>query len=323
MTTPRNPLRIPAFIGLALLTASVTSGCPSRTARPSVLMAPGTAFYDGASGAQLSPEAALERLSTRHVYVGERHGDAAFHRVQLSVIQALAAKGPVAVGVEWLNRDMQATVDRFSAGEIAWEAFDAAVGLTKRWRDKASAQHRRILEWCRDNKVPILGLNAPTGLSRTVARSGPEAVSEDLRRWLPALDTGNDAHKAYFAALMKAAARHHAPSSKTKGGGAHGGHHAMSASMLDRYYRAQLVWDESMATAASEYMRSAPKRRLIVLAGLGHVDHGHGIPLRVKAWVDAAPFAIVRPLGPEEAPAPTGAGPYPERLADVFWRAGN
>ena len=31
----------------------------------------------------------------------------------------------------------------------------------------------------------------------------------------------------------------------------------------------------------------------MVLAGLGHVDHGHGVPLRVKRWTDGQAFADI------------------------------
>jgi uncharacterized iron-regulated protein len=40
------------------------------------------------------------------------------------------------------------------------------------------------------------------------------------------------------------------------------------------------VWDDYMATSAALFQKERQLRRLVLLAGSGHIDRGFGIPLR-------------------------------------------
>ena len=73
-----------------------------------------------------------------------------------------------------------------------------------------------------------------------------------------------------------------------------------------RFYSAQLVWDESMAESVTRALStpSAP-RRLIVLAGTGHVGP-HAMPGRVRRRGIGSALTI-GPIEPEESKPPTGA----------------
>jgi uncharacterized iron-regulated protein len=47
---------------------------------------------------------------------------------------------------------------------------------------------------------------------------------------------------------------------------------------FERFFQAQVLWDETMADRIA---RSAPTAQVIVLAGQGHLIYGYGIPDRV------------------------------------------
>jgi hypothetical protein len=49
---------------------------------------------------------------------------------------------------------------------------------------------------------------------------------------------------------------------------------------FENFVEAQLIWDESMAERAARYLDAHPGRRLVVLAGDGHVTRS-GIPARL------------------------------------------
>ena len=106
----------------------------------------------------------------------------------------------------------------------------------------------------------------------------------------------------------------------------HGGQ-SFSDTTLDHYYLAQLVWDETMSRNVARLLADPahPRRTVVVLAGLGHIAHGFGVPLRTSA-LTGLPFAVVVPVPADELAthAPwTGPAPYPEREADVLWVVGS
>ncbi|NIW30062.1 MAG: hypothetical protein GWN25_23780, partial [Actinobacteria bacterium] len=89
---------------------------------------------------------------------------------------------------------------------------------------------------------------------------------------------------------------------------------------LERYYTAQVVWDETMAERVAEAIeRADAPSRLVVLAGAMHVRAGLGIPSRA-ARRGATPYRIVLVAhDDDELEALMEADPPP---ADYVWLAG-
>lgn len=54
---------------------------------------------------------------------------------------------------------------------------------------------------------------------------------------------------------------------------------------FDRFFAAQVLWDETMAEAIAQAYRDDPDRQIIVLAGRGHIAYNFGIPSRVQRRV--------------------------------------
>jgi hypothetical protein len=65
---------------------------------------------------------------------------------------------------------------------------------------------------------------------------------------------------------------------------------------FEAFYRAQVLWDESMAQSIAEYLQSEDGRdkKILVLAGTHHIQYGFGIPRRVFRRVPLS-YAIVLP----------------------------
>lgn len=59
-------------------------------------------------------------------------------------------------------------------------------------------------------------------------------------------------------------------------------HQSKSFKDFDEFYHAQLLWDESMAENMASFLQKNPEHSMAVLAGNGHIMHGHGIPNRAK-----------------------------------------
>ncbi len=58
----------------------------------------------------------------------------------------------------------------------------------------------------------------------------------------------------------------------------HGPARKVSAEEKERGYQVMTTWDEYMAASAAEFQQQRQLRRMVVLAGSGHIDRGFGIP---------------------------------------------
>jgi hypothetical protein len=69
-------------------------------------------------------------------------------------------------------------------------------------------------------------------------------------------------------------------------------HGAAKPDAFDHFVEAQLVWDEGMAESAAAYLNANQGRRMVILAGSGHLVFGTGIPKRLERRTNAT-YAIV------------------------------
>lgn len=226
-------------------------------------------------------------LEARAVYVGELHDRSAHHLAQRDIIALLHALDPsLAIGMEMFEHPYQAALDEFTSGATDEAQLLLATEWATRWTFDVSL-YRPILSFARQEHLRILALNARRELTRAIAREGEEALTDEQRAELPAeMDRQDPEHRAMVMGLL----------------GGHGGHgeHAMDEAMLERFYLAQLVWDETMGSRVAEAL-AAPDgpHRVVVLAGRVHVQGGLGIPRRA-ARRGATPSLVILPASAEE-----------------------
>jgi aminopeptidase N len=51
---------------------------------------------------------------------------------------------------------------------------------------------------------------------------------------------------------------------------------------FENFYQSQILWNETMAHSAAQFLKEQPDRRLVVLAGVEHIMYGSGIPYRLR-----------------------------------------
>ena len=76
-----------------------------------------------------------------------------------------------------------------------------------------------------------------------------------------------------------------------------------SEEQKERSYQVMTAWDHVMGTTAAGFRRERGLRRLVVLAGSGHVDRGIGIAARSGAKAATIHIAGAFDPGQDEAPA--------------------
>lgn len=215
-----------------------------------------------ASLTELAPQLAKADL----VLVGESHGNRLHHQAQLAVIRALHEGGhPVAVGLEMFQRREQPVLDRWVAGGLT-EA-DMAHEFFRNWNIEWEA-YRDIFVYCRDNGIPMAGLNVPRDITRKVAREGFAALTPEEMGLLPPITCSVDPQYEEFL----------------RGFAGSSGHEEA----FDRFCQAQLVWDAAMAVHALDFLKTRPGWTMVVMAGSVH------------AWKPAVPDQARR-LAPQAA----------------------
>ncbi len=222
------------------------------------------------------------------IYLGEKHDEEGIHQAQLKIIEAISQKAPLAVGMEMFQRPFQGVIDKYLAGNISEREFLKGTEYFKRWAFNYHF-YRPIVEFCKNNHIPLVALNLPAEISKKIARKGFSALSKKERKELPAeLDLSNELYKRYLRQIYSA--------------------HEQEGDLdnFDNFFEAQIAWDETMAQSIADYLEKYPERKMVIIVGGGHVEYGYGIPSRVKRRLPHLSQAIAlfnqrAPLDPSKA----------------------
>ncbi len=233
------------------------------------------AYVDGVTGKALSFDEVLVRLRAAKVLVvGEQHDQLTHHELQRRIIEVLAGDGPgLVVGLEMMTWDKQPQLDRLNAGQIDADAFAAAVDWKKSWGFDFGL-YRGIFQTGHGVGARFIALNAPRALVRALRTEGLDGLSEADAAQVPELDLGDPLHRQWFEGIFRSAG------------------HPLKASELDGFYRAQVLWDESMADRAVRAINDGA-RQVVVIAGAGHIAAGRGIPQRVERRLGERVLTVV------------------------------
>jgi uncharacterized iron-regulated protein len=198
------------------------------------------------------------------ICLGETHDSDLCHRVQLQILKALYARDDrLGVGMEMFQRPYQKEIDRYFRGETSEEDFLRATEYRQRWGFDWSL-YRPIVEFCRKNNLPLAALNAPKELTKRVSKVGYAALTDDEKKQLGEVNFQMKDHRDYWYERIP---KMHGLKNPTPEQKEHG-------------YEVMTVWDDYMAASAAQFQHDRNIRRMVVLAGSGHIERGFGIPMR-------------------------------------------
>lgn len=244
-------------------------------------------------------------------YAGELHDDLAQHAYQLDMLRAMTAAAkrdgtPMLLGMEMFQRPFQKHLDDYVAGRIPEREMLRRTQYFERWRYDHT-MYAPLWQFCRENGVRVVALNADRDITRAVSRGGGLDALDARQRAQIAdeIDLSVEAHRKRIMAVFQ------------------GGAHPMPEDALQGMYEAMTVWDETMAESAAEALTAAgPGARMLVIAGSQHIQEFTGIPDRVSRRLPDASRAVVvlRTVGrdgPEGEPADAELGDLVVRLQPV------
>ncbi len=204
----------------------------------------------------------------RIVYVGESHSNRESHELELQVLEEFYKRngGNIAVGMEMFKRPHQDILDKWTGGEISEKELLFSTDWDGEWGYDYN-HYKGIMDFIRDNKIPVVALNIKRKLQKKISRDGIEGLSEEERETLPEIDTTDVYHRKYLEGIMKG----------------HGHGDMDMGEAFERFYLIQCVWEDVMADSISKYLSSpeGKDRKLLVFIGGGHVIYHFGVPKRV------------------------------------------
>ncbi len=208
----------------------------------------------------------------RIIYVSETHDNVYSHKVQMDILKALAERYPqkIAVAMEMLKRSSQEAADQWISGEL--DEKDFLKVWIHNWSDNFE-YYRSILRYMQAHRIPLVAIRASDDwMEKTKNAEAPDQIQEKL----PDMDLEDPYHRVFVKAIFD--------------------DHPMGGMDFETFYRAQVLWDESMAQSIAEYLDSKDGRdkKILVLAGTHHIQYGFGIPRRVFRRLPL-PYAIVLP----------------------------
>jgi uncharacterized iron-regulated protein len=242
-----------------------------------------------------TPALALDSFSTlqsilpgladkRVVFVGELHPRYDHHLGQLEIIRRMHAQDPrLAIGMEMFQQPFQSVLDDYVTGAIDVDQMLRDTQYYRRWRMDFRL-YAPILEYAREQGIPVIALNLPTELTRKVGRAGLQGLDDDERRQLPA-DTApaDEDYRQRIRAVFDMHPKHENQS-------------------FEHFLEAQLLWDEGMAERAAGYLETHPGYRMVVIAGNQHVAWGSAMPQRLQRRQSVPMATILNSWQGEVAP---------------------
>jgi uncharacterized iron-regulated protein len=256
--------------GLALPKA----GEPVPVSAPRELSAPERAFWDRITQARV-------------IYIGETHNSNSDHEYQFDVLKGLKARGAdFAIGWEMFDVTQQSMLDQWHARQITTDALLDKTDWKRTW-GMESVMYETMLRWSQSEKVASLALNAPRSLSRKLALG--QTLTPEERAMLPNGFQPLPGGYEHFAEQMS---RHP--------------HMGGAAPSLENVYKAQLLWEQTMANRIIEFLDAHADAKLVVLTGRGHLEGGFGIPGFVRQKTSARQIVLF-PGGSAETRRPGGS----------------
>ncbi len=204
----------------------------------------------------------IETVSDKPViFVGERHTNYEDHKVELDIIMELFRRGKkFAIGMEMFQRPFQKAIDDYLSGVIDERKFLKDSEYFKRWRFDYGL-YREIIEFAKAKGIPIEALNLRFEIINKVASGGLDSLSEAEKKEIPQdMDMADETYKKRLKDIF---GRH--PAGTT----------------FDNFYQSQILWDETMAHSAAQFLKDKPDYQIVILAGAEHIMYASGIPRRL------------------------------------------
>jgi uncharacterized iron-regulated protein len=253
---------------------------------------------DGATPTIVSVDEAADALKQFDViFLGEFHDHPGNHLAEMALFSALHARAPaLSLSLEQFERDVQNVLDDYMADRIGEEALKRS---GRAWPNYPEA-YRPLVEFAKENRLPVIAANAPGSFVRCVGQDGPEALvrATPERRGFAAAELHLDTvpYRDKFIRFLREDPLHGAPASDKSSG------EPTPAEL--RSFAAQATRDDTMAESIFLHLQRNPGRKVVHVTGNFHVEAFLGTAERLALRAPHLKIAVVAPIEVENPRAP-------------------
>ncbi len=263
------------------------------------------------------------------VFVGETHDDPTGHMLEAELLKRAyetygapgsndGAPRPVALSLEFFQRDAQPILDEYLAGLITEKSFRNA---SRPW-PRYETDYRALIEFSKENGLSVIAANSPRRYATRVTMHGRESLNDLSREALANLaplpygDPSEEYRDQWIQIIMEVMEEEGMkcglPIPEPEEGeeaiearapvGAHDN--------MGNQLHSQVLWDATMAYWISQYLAQQPDALVLHMVGGFHVERDTGTPEHLEAYLPGTSRMIVvlQPVEDIDAfePAPEG-----------------
>jgi len=223
-------------------------------------------IYSKRAGKPVSFLKMIEDMKDDHfIYVGETHNSLPMHDIQLKIIQALYEHdNDLSIGLEMLPVSTQEVLNEWSLGTLTQEEFVQKVKWYVNWNYNFGF-YEKIFKLAKKNRVPLYALNISREIIKKIRKKGWNELSDEEKNLVPQPHLTDEEHRTLIRTIFENTEIPH----QMKG--------ESLEIAFEGLYRAQSAWDEVMAFNA---IRALQEKKMVVLAGSGHLFYNLGINRR-------------------------------------------
>ena len=301
--------RLAALFLLGLL--ACLGGCAAQ--QTGTRLEPGQ--FTAGDGSPISRAALAARArAADYILIGERHDNPTDHAAQTVFLKNATAHGirPV-LGLEMLPRSrFTPTLEQYAQGLIPLEKLSTALDWTNSWGFDFSL-YSPVFIAAREQAVPVYGLNIAHDIRAAFSRKGRDELSAKEKAQLPEYvippppeqrEMLSAFYRQHSAMAERAKSRKKTAPAQIRADSAKAAN-ANPAAGFERFLLTQSLWDSTMAEEAAR-LRARTGKPVIVLAGVGHVEHGWGIAHRLSILDPGARVLLIMPFSGEKPDSASG-----------------
>ncbi|AFY72020.1 protein of unknown function DUF399 (plasmid) [Thalassoporum mexicanum PCC 7367] len=236
-----------------------------------------------------------ELSQSQIIYLGEMHTNPQDHEEQLRILMALHQKNPkVAIAVEMFQRPFQGAVDDYLAGKIDETELLRKTEYEERW-GYDWRYYAPLIRYAKEHNLPVIAMNTPTEITRKVAKAGLANLAEAEQVHIPPLEqvitdldfAPNRGYRQMLGDIFAMHHHHHQDNDSDSNPEANASKTSGKNDRFERFFAAQVLWDETMADSIVQFHQRQPDYQILVIAGQGHIVYDYGIPSRVARRIEA------------------------------------
>jgi uncharacterized iron-regulated protein len=228
---------------------------------------------------------ATELENTDVIFIGEFHSHQGSHLLQLQLLEALYQQNPhLILSMEQFTRDSQVVLDKYLKGEFGEATLMKEGNAWPHYK----GSYRAIVEFARENNIPVIAANSPAMHVRCVGKKGAEIIksfpAEQVNWSAKELDLENENYKEKFMSFIKSSGRSHGQTPEQQ-----------QARQM-KTYAAQLLRDTTMAESIINAMKAHPNAKVVHLNGSFHSDNHLGTTAVLSTLKPMLKHSVLSPV---------------------------